>query len=299
MWQYGPGVEDPSLINADLYSNIPFKNGIDDVMHYEEPAFADIEDSKIIMGYTEQTKNVNEEPQALFLQPVHRDFETDSPIVALLMAVEPWTKVFKNVLPSGMNGFVVGVKGSCSSDKTFVINGPAIEFWAEGDKHDTKYDSLAVTSTLVSSKLREGRESCSYTLSVYPSDSFEQEYYTSKPYIYSVFVLAMFIFTSIIFVLYDTFVKRRQAKILSTATRTTKIVTSLFPEQVGKRLIEQAQWDEENANDKKKNTPFLAKSHLKQYLDGETADRDFTADPIADFFSETTIMFADSKNRLF
>jgi hypothetical protein len=47
----------------------------------------------------------------------------------------------------------------------------------------------------------------------------------------------IFVFTSLVFLLYDRLVERRQKKVMSTAMQSSAIVSSLFPSQVRDRLF--------------------------------------------------------------
>ena len=279
----------------DLYTNSAFQQAIDSAIISGRPAFSGITDLSFVLGYTEETQHVKHHPRSLIVQPVFQDFDESSTIVAFLIAVESWVNFLFNTLPAGLDGFVVDVFGSCGSDNTFMINGPEAFFIGHGDLHDERYEELAVRQEIAAfARHGETADECIYTLTVYPSQAFEEEYYTGKPYIYSSVVLAMFIVTGLAFMAYDVLVQRQQRRLLSSAARAKKIVTSLFPEKVGERLIEQAKLEEENeGKEKKRSTQFLAKTHLKDYLDGHSSNSPYYEDPIADFFSDTTILFAD------
>jgi hypothetical protein len=56
------------------------------------------------------------------------------------------------------------------------------------------------------------------TLRVYPSDVMD-EYVTSDPVIFTVAAVLIFVFTSLVFLLYDRLVERRQKKVMSTAVQ--------------------------------------------------------------------------------
>ena len=211
--------------------------------------------------------------------------------MGFLIAIETWTKLFENALPEGINGFVVDVVGSCGSENTFGVDGQKADFIGTGDVHDTRYDDLAIHRPVVAFEHAGIEDECSFSLAIYPSRSFEEEYYTKKPWIYSTVVFLMFVLTAMSFHVYDIMVRRQQDRLISTAARTRRIVTSLFPEKVGERLLEKAKLAEETGEHKKK--PVFVKSNLKDFLASEDSDKTHTEDPIADFFSETTIMFAD------
>lgn len=60
------------------------------------------------------------------------------------------------------------------------------------------------------------RLECSYTVTIFPSKEFERKYKSSNPWTYSAGAIAIFIFTSAVFAIYDTLVERRQKKVMST-----------------------------------------------------------------------------------
>jgi len=295
-WQYGPNVVDGSLVNANLFSHPVFKNALENALHFSTEEFSEIEDLSAVLGFTANTIENKDEPRSLIVQPVYQDFEEGSSIVGFLIAVEAWTQIFADTLPKGVNGYLVYVKGSCGSENSYFIDGPRATFAGHGDWHNGKHDNFGISHTLDSFATQATRSSdeCKYTVTVYPSQTIEDEYYTSKPYVYSAVVLAMFLVTCSVFFMYDRFVQVRQTKLVATANRTKKIVTSLFPENVGKKLIEQAEQEEGYKNEKRQNafTPKKA-GGLKDYLDGDDGQRANPTEPIADFFSDTTIMFCD------
>jgi class 3 adenylate cyclase len=90
-------------------------------------------------------------------------------------------------------------------------------------------------------------------------------------------VAGAFLITGLLLLSYDRMVHLRQEKTMKSAVNTTRLVSSLFPETVRDRLLEDAQAADEH-NDK-----FGDKMGSKAYK----------TRPIADFFPETTIMFAD------
>ena len=93
-----------------------------------------------------------------------------------------------------------------------------------------------------------------FTKTVYPSDEFHANYESHKPILYTAAVVLVFFCTTMVFVLYDIFVQRRQQKVMGTAMKTTAIVQSLFPKEVTKRLMAEA---EEKVKEEPKNEPEL------------------------------------------
>lgn len=89
------------------------------------------------------------------------------------------------------------------------------------------------------------------------------------------------------FVLYDRLVERRQKLVLSTAKTSTAIVSSLFPETITKRLME------EGAKTASKKNFVSANNRLKSFLNDGKDEDIVDSQPIADMFPFTTVLFAD------
>jgi hypothetical protein len=118
-----------------------------------------------------------------------------------------------------------------------------------------------------------------HELRVYPSPAFRASYETNHPAVYTSVVVLAFIVKAILLIIYDRMITRRQEKTMDTAIRTSNLVSSMFPENVRDRLMEDALQDEGK----------------KSALDGkgDLIGGGFKTRPIADFFPEVTIMFAD------
>jgi class 3 adenylate cyclase len=171
-------------------------------------------------------------------------------------------------------------------------------------------------------KLEELGHGCLYSLHLYPSAEFESIYITQQPVWYAGFVMLIFAFAAIVFIAYDCLVSRRQNEVTATAARANAIVDSLFPAMVRERVFQSNESRararegqgaknvviEESSSSKaprrlsfgsgvKGDTP---KKRLTSFLRGRSESYakmeetiDPMADPIADLFPDTTIMFAD------
>ena len=123
---------------------------------------------------------------------------------------------------------------------------------------------------------------CVYEIDFYPSQVFKDSYDSKEPAIYTSVIACVFFLMLLIVVTYDCVVQRRNNKIMNAAVRSNNILASLFPQNVRDRLFASENKQQKNGGD-------------KQGLVGSengTAPND-SGRPIADFFSETTIMFAD------
>ena len=125
---------------------------------------------------------------------------------------------------------------------SYRIDGSAATYLGEGDFHEerfNKYERRADVTELITQKASPitrsytgvdlNGEYCRYTIRVYPSEITEGDYITNKPVYYTIVVGLIFVFTSAIFVLYDTLVERRQTIVLDNANKSGAVVASLFP----------------------------------------------------------------------
>jgi Adenylate and Guanylate cyclase catalytic domain len=227
---------------------------------------------------------------AIALAKVATGNETYDPaghsVVGLIVATLYWRDLIRNILPDGSNGIHI-VFSICSVDFTYEINGPEVKYVGPGDFHDAEYDDLGIHSNkefMVRDKLYSGApldpEYCHSKLSLYPSDSMKASYTTMNPVIFTVAVLFIFAFTSLVFYLYDVTVERRQRSVMNTAVRSSYIVSSLFPAAVRARLFT----EDENTN---RNSQRFANNSA---LGGAEMS---SSSPIAELYPDTTVMFAD------
>eukprot|EP00934_Nitzschia_sp_Nitz4_P001284 Nitzschia sp. Nitz4//scaffold346_size17405//55//2740//NITZ4_008827-RA/size17405-processed-gene-0.3-mRNA-1//-1//CDS//3329548641//1284//frame0 len=221
-----------------------------------------------------------------------------------------WRNEMMDLLPSGVNGLVFVVSTSTNNSFTYQLDGPDVVFLGFGDHHDSQYDDYVIESNIsgldeyksgstLYTGLNLSEELCKYTFRLYPSASFESKYVTANPWVYTSVTVIVFIFTTMVFFVYDWLVERRQKTVLNTAMKSSAIVSSLFPKNVRTRLLDMA---EEKGNQPKHSTQ---KSKLKTFMaeisggtddegsTGKTEGMAFDSRPIADLFPEATVMFAD------
>jgi GTP cyclohydrolase III len=208
------------------------------------------------------------------------------------------TFVLRNILPHGSDGIQIVFSNPCTESFTYQINGPDVLYRGVGDRHDKKYDSLAhsakmfelsgVDMSLLYTGALLDKDFCTMTLTFYPSDVMKTNFVTQNPKLFTVAIVAIFAFTSLVFILYDVMVELRQKKVLNTAVRSTAIVSSLFPSTVRDRLYPEALLKHETAKGK-------LQSFLRNYSSADSNSiRDiFVGNPIAELYPDTTVLFAD------
>lgn len=172
------------------------------------------------------------DPQTVVVYPVFaKSLVPKAEIVGHLVAVIPWNVFFGNILSSGSAPVTVVMSNTCNEVFSYSVEGHEAVFIAKQDAHDKAFDSFAIQD--VFSDFANPQEAldlgigehCVYTITVYPIEELEQKFLGNKPFLYMGIILAIFFFTSLVFVLYDAFVKRRQLKIMQIAARANEIVS--------------------------------------------------------------------------
>jgi Adenylate and Guanylate cyclase catalytic domain len=223
----------------------------------------------------------------------------DHKVVGMLGASFYWRSLIRNILPKGSTGIQVVFDNPCSKSFTYQINGPNVEYLGVGDHHDPSYNDLGKSSRLDALEQFAIRGStysgapihgdfCPFSLHLYPSDVMKDAYMSYNSITFALAAVFIFAFTSVVFYLYDAKVESRQAKVMSTATRTSAIVSSLFPSGVRDRLYTDAVTSDTGHGDatKKKLQRFIKQGEMS------TPTKDNSM-PIADLYPETTVLFAD------
>jgi hypothetical protein len=290
LWQIAPAPTDAKLVNLDMFESFPW---------YERLAKGVQEERHVLLSEEVNMTTLvpGDRIRSVSVHPVFESFEEDALILGFLSAVIPWDHYFSNVLPAGTRRLNVEVQDTCGSAFTYAVEGPSVSFLGYGLLHDRKYDSLSIHAQFAefaslqgsTGVVRNGTSSCDYKISVFATDEFKSSYESGNPVLYTTVVVLVFLFTALVFVIYDWLVSRRQNMIMSTAQRTNAIVSSLFPKNVKQRILDQAK-DETQG----RGVRTTQATELTQFLEGDYESVKKHADkPIADLFPETTIFFAD------
>jgi hypothetical protein len=215
-----------------------------------------------------------------------------------------WQLYLRGLVPPEVNGLVVVLADSYGRAGTFQVDGLNATFVGAGELFDPKFAEMYFTAPLAcnhpslsnvmvetsrilqaangsaTSALEQPLTSCAYTLYIYPSDTFEAIYASGYlPALYVTVVVVIVVGTSLAFLLFDKYTRRKDEQLIAKAERAHAIVASLFPETIQERLM-------------------AGKAGLKSYLQEE--GEDYRADafdpetkPIADLWPNTTVSFCD------
>lgn len=146
---------------------------------------------------------------------------------------------------------------------------------------------------------------CYYTLSIYPSDVFADDFPTATPWILVAAVAGVMLFAIVMFIVYDYLVERRQTLVLRKAIQSSAIVSSLFPKDVGDRLMKASGSPPNDEGEsraiiafrdllRKKKASTLSSMEKGSLAKQESAGgEDDNEETIADLFPSCTVLFAD------
>jgi hypothetical protein len=138
--------------------------------------------------------------------------------VGIVNAVIHWISFFTDVLPENVHGVTLVLESSCTEPYTFTVDGPKVIPIGMGDLHDSSFDYLEQSASMSDfSSFSDGSqlgleletEECPYSVRVYPSKAFYDEYNTDAPIIITLSVAIIFVFTVFMFIIYDRLVEKR------------------------------------------------------------------------------------------
>ena len=188
----------------------------------------------------------------------------------------------------------VVLRSSCRDKMdTFLVTSNKVEYVGPGDLHQESYDDHRVFMPFYHFKTSgtpfvPGH--CFFSMHIFPTQNFKDEYEDNLPLQITVAVTALFVAVTMAFMVYDYFVTKRQSKIVTAAARSHAIVASVFPAAVRERLMEDASIHSANRQSSKGRLKNLMNNGLE--LDDHEGNL-IRSKPIADLFPEATIFFAD------
>lgn len=210
-----------------------------------------------------------------------------------------WLAYFHNIVADQNAELIAVVKSTDKDAATYQINGLQAKFLGEGDLHDPKYNSLQVSSEFakldiddsIHQQLPRHLKVPALSVHLYPTDNLKKNYETYNAHYYTGGVVAIFVFTSLVFALFDHFVRRQQAKVMERVIQQDKIVSNLFPEKIRDRLYGPPDGKDETLA----KTERTIQNGFPDVLDPNdfTNPEVFNSPPIADLFPSATIFFCD------
>ncbi|CAB9499300.1 Receptor-type guanylate cyclase gcy [Seminavis robusta] len=298
--------------------------------HSHDDHDTDSNDHNGVMTETSSLPNLSwamARPHSLVMAPIYDSFDKNNRIlVGAFHGILAWEFYLTDLLPPGVTGIIVVLQNTCEQSTSFELIGPHAEFLGDGDLHDPEFSDMVQVVDFGSIFLPEQGSAvanqCLYSLAIYPSKAFEETYSSNSTAQFVGLLAGIFAALGAFFFVFVWFVQRRQQKVMTVATRTTAIVSQLFPDAVRDRIMEQAESQAQremeagrngSSVDDRSNLKSLLNSGAKDYgTPGTTQMATVTADsattrkgqlaggikiledaPIADHYPETTVFFGD------
>ena len=243
-------------------------------------------------------------PTSIVFEPIFRSFEKDADIVAYLSLYFPWANFFQNIL-SVDSSSVICVVSNPGTARSFTLEivGPDVVFLGHDDLHDPNMDEYVITSEfaggskLYPDKKVDGLPACYYYLHLYPTAQMKAEEETNLPLFLTFGAVAVFAFTSLVFVLYDYLLQRQNKKVASTVQKGTELVSNLFPAEYRERLFGNENGDGEFMKKITAKTPLMGNKRKSPNDLGDDAEEAgpemYASAPVADLFPDCTVLEAD------
>jgi signal transduction histidine kinase len=158
-----------------------------------------------------------------------------------------WSESLEGVFAEGVSGVDCVLETEIEAHTYTVCNGRA-KLKGGGDWHDTRYNKYAKSTSLTGKPgAYFSNFSASYTLTLYPNEELFQVYSTQNPYVATIGVVFVIVFTSLLFFLYDFFVRQEfnekrsvlEAKRLFVRFVSHEVRTPLNAACMGLRLLQE------------------------------------------------------------
>jgi Adenylate and Guanylate cyclase catalytic domain len=168
-----------------------------------------------------------------------------------------------------------------------------------GDLHDPDYHKTVSTIPLflLDNTTASMPGHCLYYLSLYYSDAFATRSNQHLPITATAIIAVIFGLLASSFWVYDRFVHQRNVKIMSAAASSNAFLSTLFPTDVRQRLLadEEAEDDDDDGDNVRasRSGPLTLSSSLRDSEMDQDTKPGYKTKPIADLFTETTVLFAD------
>lgn len=327
VWQIYPAPENPSQspVMLDLLGQDWFDPLWQQVLATRASVYSPVIDLDFLLNYTEyhddkandfQNRQLryresffggaSDAPKSLLLTPIHDTLGHEiSPVAGVAISVIDWKTMFSGILRDEAEGMVIDLAYECASsvstfprrafETTYI--GDEVVYIGKEYPPDISYIHLKRTEGVTGTSVYHDEHGedpsdlhnsfCGFNVSTYATDTFVKNWQRDDATVFTIIVCSNFLFTGLIFFVYDFMVQRRNRKVLKSAARSNAIVTSLFPKNVARQMMEDE--DERQATQK-----FSAARLMKTFsAAGAGVEPPATKKPIADMFKNVTIMFGD------
>eukprot|EP00977_Amphora_coffeiformis_P020451 scaffold8271_cov171-Amphora_coffeaeformis.AAC.8 len=317
IWSMAPAVPVGVILNFNSFRHPSWAQTHADFMKYQTPIvsaaadFADDSDPNVAGRNALLNLFLNRWPQKGEYQagpvsdlyiPIWDSFDTTTRTLASIMNVSmpkeraremKTLNISHTFKPRLLFSVVAILENTCGQEFTYHIDGPSASYVGPGAHYDKSYEHLMVETGFgallgaenVNQELAD-KGLCYYNLRIYPQSDLEEEYLTTQPIVLTCILIGVFIFTSVVFIIYDCLVQRRHRVVNDTAVQSTAVVSSLFPQAVRDRVGDMYH---PGTN---KQASLMDMAAQKVLSDAKESEMDDSV-PIADLYDQCTVLFAD------
>ncbi|CAB9521849.1 Receptor-type guanylate cyclase gcy [Seminavis robusta] len=296
-----------SLVNWDLTSNPQINASMRSAMRLRNETV--VSNIRPFLGLADEehqgfhSDENADNPHCFAFHPVFQYAgDLNSKVVAMISTATAFDASMRNLLPSNVKGMLCVIQNTCNQTFSYMIEGKEAYYQGFEDNHDPSYDDMALQvplTVIAHPEVVNTPGNCMYSMKIYPTKEFENDYKTSTPLIFAAVVAGTFVAVALVFFTYDYFVLKRNEIMISNAAQSSAIVSSIVPDHLKDRLLShQQQINEQNKQNKASGGSRRSSSgSLKMFLnDGSKQlgmDNSAVEAPLADLFLETTVLFAD------
>ena len=324
LWEVSPPPLDPAPINFDALSQPWFQSAFSSQL----PALGDgtpapsllnltlagpqsISHNNASQATTATASAGDDEPMCLSLSPIYeRPHDNASDIVGVVWTLIPWAQFLTSALPVDHTGVLAILNNTCTRTVySFGFEENQAIFLGTTDQHSREFDFFAYSFSLNplaeplhnNDTVKSGPPSCVYQVYLFPTHEYEDAFVTATPLVaalWMAFVMACLILT---FFIYELYIQRKNRRLIGIATRSNRLIGTLFPANVRERLFAEDPGDLKKLGTTDQLRNLLSRDDPAALAtkegddDDESLSVDLASKPIADLFPETTIMFAGTK----
>lgn len=194
-----------------------------------ESGQAQLEAGLKISQFRNDIESYLDDPTSFLTYPVFDGFTENRTLAGVLIAPIYWSLILQNSV-SIVEGIICVIENSFNQTFSYQIDRDSVKFLGLDDPHDAAFDYLeqsadvndylrsrAAPSSRSYTTVTLNAEYGQYKLRVYPSTMTKDAFTTNRPVVFFAVILAAFLFTSFVFLLFVYVVERRQKIVLQSA----------------------------------------------------------------------------------
>jgi hypothetical protein len=214
------------LMNYNAFDFLFFRRVFDGMVEANRAVLSEVNNMEAWsaeVNYTDEYVIARPEawPRSFMASPMYNRLGEGAELVGTVTALLPWHSFFQNVIPEGINGIVIVVRNTCDQEFSYRIDGPEVSYLGPKDHHDPNYDEYEVEASFTAFT---SIADCIFSFNVYPTEEIIDAYETNRPLTFTFAIVAVFVGVTLVFMVYDMLVERRQEKVMSSAMRSGAIV---------------------------------------------------------------------------